>query len=169
MRSAKGWITWYFRVRESHGAPGMNFVDSTGRLYADRCGKCRATHRQCRNDRVWVCGSCGRDWDYADRHIFKGEIQKSVRFDGFELKNARQFDIGFQLDKFLKGHEVEGHLYVANAMGFPIRELCEKGPERWPTWGISWSFRSVRDRVNEGSAIWEDMLLKAGIPTGRFE
>lgn len=169
MRSAKGWVQWYMEVRDSHGAPGLNFVDSTGRIYSPNCGKCRATHRQCRNDRVWVCGHCGREWDYVDKQIMKGEIQRSIRFDGFELKNARQFDIGCQLDRFLKNHEVEAHLFVANAMGFSIRELCEKGPERWPTWGLSWSFRSVRDKVNDGSAIWEDMLLKAGIQTGRFE
>ncbi len=169
MRSAKGWIQFYFRVRDSHGAPAMNFVDSTGRVYAKQCGKCGATHRQCRNDRVWVCGRCGRDWDYVDRQIMRGEIQRSIRFDGFEMKNARQFDIGRLLDRLLRKHEVEGHLYVASAMGFSIRELCEKGPERWPKWGISWSFRCVRDRVNDGNAIWEDMLLQAGIPTGRFE
>lgn len=169
MRTGKGWIQWYFRVRDSHGAPAMNFVDSTGRLYAKKCMKCGATHRQCRNDSVWVCGRCGHDWDYADRHILKGEIQRSVRFDGFEMKNARQFDIGRLLDVFLREHEIPAHLYVANCADFTIRTLCEDGPARWPTWGISWSFRSVRDKVNQGSAIWEDVLTKAGIPTGSYE
>lgn len=167
-RTPREWITWYYEVRDSHGAPALRFVDSVGRLYAEKCRDCGSRTRHARNDGSWACGHCGRDWDFDDRFLLKGEVQKSVRHDGFELKNGRQFDIARLVANLLREHPIPGHLFVANAMHHPIRQLCELGPEMWPDWDLTWTKHSVHEAVKQGEAIWEDMLLLAGVPYQNF-
>lgn len=168
MNTAKGWLVWYYRVKDSHGAPAFSFIDSTGRLYAKECSKCRNRHRHARKDNSWACGHCGQDWPYEDRYILKGEIQRSARFDGMEMRNARQFDVGRIVHRLLIDHREPGHLYVANCMGVSIRRLADAGAEFWPTWGFSWKRSSVHNAIQRGAQLWEESLDRADIPFTRF-
>lgn len=163
VKDAKAWIQWYYEVKDSHGAPALSFIDSTGRLYGKHCTKCRGKNRHARRGGGYACGYCGADWPYVDRFILKGEIQRSLTTSGFEIKNARQFDIGRLIHNLLLSQMIPGHLYVANAMHFSIRKLVESGSEYWPDWEFTWTRHAVHEAVKRGASVWEKSLTEAGI------
>lgn len=163
MSTPKSLLRWYFMVKDSHGAPALSFIDSTGRLYAKHCTKCKAKLRHHKKDGFPVCGFCGAAWAFVDRHIMKGEIQRTLKTSGHELKNAKQFDVGRLVHNLLQSDPIPGHLYVANSMHMPIRQLVEVGPEYWPDWKFSWSRHAVHQAIKQGAELWERSLSDAGI------
>lgn len=153
-------------MRDSFGAPALNFVDSTGRVYAESCGECKAEIRHCRGDGSWVCGRCGALWGYMDRHIFKGEVQKSIRTDTFERLNARWIDVGTQIHRLINDPlwKWDAKLYIANVMGFSVRQLMKDGPRMFPTRPGAWGKSVVHDRIVAARGEFFGRLRDAGIP-----
>lgn len=148
-------VRWYYRMRDSFGAPALNPVDSTGRVYAPRC-YCGSRTRHCRSDGEWVCGHCGQAWGYVDRHIFKGEVQKSIRPDTFERRHARWIDVGVQLYNFLNDvtWRRDARLFVAYAMGFTLIQLEDFVPIKKS---------QISDRIIAARREFSDRLATAGI------
>lgn len=160
-----GTIRWYYRQRDSFGAPAMNFVDSTGRMYAESCADCGYKIRHCRDDTVWVCGSCGQTWGFVDRHIFKGEVQKSIRTDTFERINARWIDVGTQIHHFTNDPlwRWDARLYVLHALGFSLRELAAQGPNFLPSRPGAWGKSVLGDRIVSARGEFSGRLKSVGI------
>jgi hypothetical protein len=158
-------VRWYYRMRDSFGAPAMNFVDSTGRMYAETCADCGYKIRHCRDDTVWVCGRCGLTWGYVDRHIFKGEVQKSIRTDTFERVNARWIDVGTQIHYFLEDPlwKWDARIYILNALGFSMRQIAADGPKMFPAVKGSWDKMIVCRRIVAARGEFFGRLKNAGI------
>ena len=168
--TAEGLIRWYYRERESFGPPGLNFVDSTGRVYDETCSKCSGKKREPRSDGVYICADhkCAARWLYEDRHIFKGEVQKSKR-PSSEFRHAKWLDVGIKLHHFLHSKNSEtrtsARVYVAYVMGYSVSKIAARAaPELWgfkP--GAPWSTRTVYRRKEQGRIEWMTRLTRAGI------
>ncbi len=174
-----GYVKWYYITRDGFGAPGLDFVDSTGRVYAKKCGKCGHAKRHPTKAGGWVCGKCGRAWDHEDRFIFKGEVQKPKTFDIFERQNARWFDLGTIIFRMLDDDEWEWDmkLYIATCLGHSVDPLTDadgvvrmpglaaKFTELWPGAPGPWSRASIYRRVTRAKDEWVRRLTRAGVPT----
>ena len=163
--TADGWIRWYYSTRNSigsMGAPGLNYVDSTGRMHAKQCA-CGCKKKHGTKDGHWVCGHCGAPWVYVDRFIFKGEVQKSLRNVGLDSTNSRFFDVSALLGKLLTEDPWDGKLYVANCMGYSHRELVVKFPALYPEAPGPFSKGSIQRRIESARRKWDQMLREANI------
>lgn len=161
-------VRWYYRQRDSFSAPPMNFVDSTGRVYAASCPSCNHKIRHGKSNGDWVCGSCGRPWEFVDRHIFKGEVQKTARIDTFEHRYAKWIDLGTQLHHFMNDDQFRttARVYVAFVMGFKVAQIsATHSPKLWFTEpGAAWSERTVYRHKEAGRTEWVRRLMTTGIP-----
>lgn len=147
----------------------MNFVDSTGRIYGKRCGKCKGKVRESRADGAYICAdhNCGVLWPYIERHIFKGEVKKSKR-PSSEFMYARWLDVGVQLHFFLTDPlwRTNARVYVAYVMGFSVAKIsAHANDEFWGTIpGSGWSRSVIYERKDKGRREWIRRLSDAGIP-----
>ena len=173
-------VVWYFETRDGLGAPGLNFIDSTGRIYGKDCGTCGFIYRNCNKVGVWVCGKCGKPWPYEDHFILKGEVQTPNPPDVFERQNARWVDVGVILHRLLSREELrwDMRLYIATCLGFKIdpRRDAKEGDvarppladmvrELWPEAPGPWSRMSMFRRVKKAKQAFEAELTLAGITT----
>ncbi len=55
-------IRWYYQNRDGGGAPGMDFVDSTGRIYAEVCRGCGWRTRHTNAMKGYVLANFGDNW-----------------------------------------------------------------------------------------------------------
>lgn len=151
-------IRMYYRMRDSFGAPALNFVDSTGRMHADTCAKCGGKKRHETKVGDWVCGHCGANWPYVDRFIFKGEVQKSPSSRTFDDVHARYFDVARALDGLLRAIPWDARLYIANVMGYNLRQLERDFPITFPEATGSFSRRSISRRIKVAREAWTSRL-----------
>lgn len=173
-----GIIVWYYTTKADLGAPGLNFIDSTGRVYAKACEACGFVFRNCNKATVWVCGKCGKPWKYEDHFILKGEVQTPNPPDVFERQNARWVDIGVILHRLLGNEELKWdmRLYISTCHGFqvdPRKDANEESTPRpplaamfqqlWPNAPGPWGRRSMFYRVGKAKLAFQDELEKAGI------
>ncbi len=174
--TADDYVRFYYRTRDSFGAPALNFVDSTGRMFADKCeyaleGKqskiCGSKERKMCPDGTWICANhrCTKPWAYVDAYIFKGEVQKSVRIHTFDGPNALYFDIARLLFLFLNDGEWRwtGRLYVAHAMGWTMRRLVDDFRKHYPD-APPFQLTQTHHRVGQGRLEWETRLHQSKIP-----
>ncbi len=174
--TADDYIRFYYRTRDSFGAPALDFVDSTGRMFAKKCersleGKsgemCGSKKRKMNVDGNWVCDNhrCGKPWAYVDAYIFKGEVQKSKRVHTFDDTNARYFDVAIHLYKFLNDRQWKwgARLYVAHAVGWSIRRLVSDFHVHFPAAPMVQRSR-MSERVVQARMEWEIRLHEAGLP-----
>jgi len=170
----EGWIRWYYDTRESFGAPALNYVDSTGRIYAKECGSktrgktCRSKHRHCKNDGVWVCGRCGSVWKFWDRYLLKGEVSISLRPKGFDDQNARYFDVGRLLSRFYADHGHDARVFAIHAMGASEREIAERFADPHDQ-DRPWSRSTVHRVLADARREWVEKLRSAGIKVSGCE
>jgi hypothetical protein len=173
-----GIVVWYYETRDGLGAPGLNFIDSTGRVYDKSCESCGFIYRNCNKESVWVCGKCGKPWLYEDHFILKGEVQTPNPPDVFERQNARWVDIGVILHRLLgdAGTHWDMRLYIATCHGFKVdprkdaNEESEPRPplaamfqELWPEAPGPWSRATMFRRVKRAKQAFERKLEEAGI------
>lgn len=173
-----GLVVWYYQTRESLGAPGLNFIDSTGRVYAKDCEACDYKFRNCNKVGAWVCGRCGKPWAFEDHFILKGEVQTPNPTDIFERQLSKWVDVGVVLYNILKDPEFfwDMRLYVATCNGFkvdPRRDPVEGDEARppladmfvllWPNAPGPWGRRSMFYRVSRAKKEWTRQLSKTGI------
>lgn len=160
-------ILWYYSTNEAFGAPAMNFIDSTGRIYDTACCFCEHKVRQTITDGTWVCANhhCGKPWHFIDAYIFKGEVQQPPNSDTFADRLSNWLDIGTVLYKYLNEYGTCARVYVAYARGFQIAEIsAAHSPGLWLTEpGCGWSPRTVYRRKEEGRAEWIRRISDAGI------
>lgn len=167
--TASALIRWYYRTRDSFGAPGMDFVDSTGLMYAKKCKHCGHKARRETSIGFWVCDNfkCGKPWSTLDCYIFKGEVKRAPRSDGFEHRNAKWIDVGTQLHLFMTDAKcrTSARVYIAYSRGFPITEISAANDSKlWLTEpGTGWSPRTVYRHKKAGHKEWVDRLQTAGI------
>lgn len=139
-----GLIRWYYETVADCGAPGLDIVDSRGRVYGKKCEHCPSVHRHSKKDGEWVCGRCGADWPYDDRFLLKGEVSRQARVrgdrvssvpqrsaGGSERRISRRVDIGVLLDAFMRECRPGARYYVSNALGYSIRELAAEAHLAW--------------------------------------
>ena len=174
-----GLIVWYYAVREDLGAPGLNFIDSTGRIYHDDCGHCGYRFSNPTKTGEQVCGKCGQLWGFDDCFILKGEVQTHKRTDSFERKNERWATIGMLLSRMLAGAEFywDFRLYIATCHGFSVdpqkdmhgevNQLClaDMFQRLWPKAPGPWGRTMLYGRVLRAKKEWASRLQKAGIKT----
>ncbi len=166
-----GFVVWYYNTKADLGAPGLNFIDSTGRVYAKVCEGCDCVFRNCNKANVWVCGKCGKPWPYEDHFILKGEVQTPNPPDVFERQNARWVDIGVILHRLLENDFTKWNmrLYIATCHGFRIDpqddqpSLAEMFRELWPEAPGHWGRRMMFYRVKKAKQLFEQELGKAEI------
>lgn len=158
-------IRWYYRARNGATAPGVDFVDSTGRVYADRCA-CGFRSRHTNSMRVYVCASCGEQWDYSDRYMMKGEVQTSPRAGAFENANARMVQVGYILDRQLADPKWrwDTRLYIATVMGYLIDDrFADRFQETFPDAPGPWSRRSLFKRTRRAKTELTERLIGAEV------
>lgn len=162
--SPDGWIWWYYKTRDSFAAPALNYVDSTGRIYRKRCRQCKGRKRHGTKGGDWVCGHCGADWPYVDRHIFKGEVQKSRRIYDFGHRHARYFDVARVLREFIDDQEWKwaARLYVANVMGYSLRRLAEGFRQTYPD-APHFEKTKITEKISEARKEWQRRLQSIGV------
>lgn len=171
MPTPDGLIRWYYEKRKEHSARGLDLVKSRGRVYYKRCGAmvlrdgrkvaCTSELIHINRHGERVCGRCGSTWRHRERFQLRGEVQESLRGDGFELSMSRWIDVGTLLDRFL-GDAVwhwESRLYTANALGRSRKELTVHPPSGF---GPA-SYHRVRTFIEAGRAEWTRRLVGAGI------
>ncbi len=174
--TSDGWIRWYYQTRDSFGAPALDFVDSTGRMFVKKCehtleGRsgevCGSKVRNMKPDGNWICGNfkCAKPWAYEDVYIFKGEVQKSVRVHTFDTTNARYFDVAHQLYGFMTDDQWRwgAKLYVAHALGWSERRLAVEFPLAFPDAPVIRKSQ-VHNRIVQARLEWEIRLHAAHIP-----
>ncbi len=159
-------IRWYYQNRDGGGAPGMDFVDSTGRIYAEVCRGCGWRTRHTNAMKVYVCAHCGDNWHYDDRYLLKGEVQTSVRAGGFENKNARAVEIGYVLSRQLgqQKWKWDTRIYVATVMGHSIDDkFAPLFQETFPDAPGPWSRRSLFTRARRAKTELTERLVEAEV------
>jgi hypothetical protein len=135
-----GFIRYYYES-ESEGAPGLDPIDSTGRVYAEKCGACPSRTKNPLNIGGYACGRCGADWPFEDRFVLKGIVSRQVKVRGKRVSNvpspspggserriSRRVDVGVLLAHFTtnpRWRSSAGY-YIANVLGYSVRELAEK-------------------------------------------
>lgn len=160
--TADGWLRFYYATRDSIGAPGLDFVDSTGRVFAKRCDACEGKKRHGTKLGDYVCGHCGAPWPYVDQQIFKGEVQKTARCGSFDDSLGRYFDVAKLLGEFMKEHPWDAKLYIAHVVaGLSFAELGPEFERRFARPPLSKS--SAYRRVQSARAAWDRKLRRAGI------
>lgn len=171
------WLRWYYRTRDGFGAPGLNFVDSTGRIYGKECDACGYRTRHATNPGAWVCGRCGKNWPFEDVHIFKGEVQKPTVTDVFERQNADWIDVGVVLASLLEdpSFEWDMKLYIATCFGHGIDPRCDKEGNvkipglavrfrrLWPDAPGPWGRTCLYERVSRAKGEWTIRLSRLGV------
>ncbi len=162
-----GWVLWYYRTRDSFGAPGLNFVDSEGRVFGPWCDHCRSKKKHENSVGTMICANhkCGKAWPYVDRFILKGEVQRSIRPGDFGSANARYFDIARVLHHFIfdKRWQWDARLYVANVLGHSARDLSVRFPAAFEDAPGPFSQSSISRRINVARTEWDRRLCKADI------
>ncbi len=165
-----GWIIWYYRTRDSFGAPGLNFVDSEGRVFGPKCGHCPSKIRHSTAEGRAVCGKCGASWPYVDRFILKGEVQRSTRPGDFGSSNARYFDIARLLHVFLRDGrwQWDARLYVANVLGHSVRDLSVRFPAAFTDAPGAFGKSVVAERIKSAREEWDRRLHAADVNVSSY-
>lgn len=165
MASAAGWVRWYLYKRDNEGAPAMNFVDSSGRLHAARCGRCRSYVRHSTRVGDPVCGHCGAPWPYVTKHLMKGEVKRSLNPDASEDRLARFADVGRIIHRMLTDHHWGWPMryFVANAAGFSVREIAREAVRVWPG-APDRSKSQVHEHASRAEVEFARRLAEAEIP-----
>jgi len=148
------------------GAPGLNFVDSTGRYYYKTCRGCRARirHYSSKKDR-FVCGKCGADWPYEDRILAKGVVQRTRQVDLGNEKMSRTSGIVVLLDRFIHEEGWIAKIFVVKVVtDQSYEEMAKAGrPKGFRGFPKPWSPKCISDAVRDGRAEWARRLAKAGL------
>lgn len=173
-----GIIVWYYETKAGLGAPGLNFIDSTGRVYGKACQSCGFVFRNCNKATVWVCGKCGKPWAYEDHFILKGEVQTPNPPDVFERQNARWVDIGVILHRLLSDENLKWNmmLYIATCHGFQVDPRKDVNQESTPRLPLAvmfqelwleapgpWGRTMLFGRIFKAKKAFERELQKTGI------
>ena len=162
-----GWVLWYYRTRDSFGAPGLNFVDSEGRVFGPSCDHCRGKKKHENSVGTMICADhkCAKAWPYVDRFILKGEVQRSIRPGDFGSTNARYFDIARVLHHFVHDErwQWDARLYVANVMGHSIRSLSVRFPAAFKDAPGAFGKSVVGERIQSARLEWDRRLCRADI------
>ena len=170
--TADGWIIWYFRTRDSFGAPALKYVDSIGRVYGKACAQCEGTRRETRSDGAYICANhrCGKLWPYEDCMILKGIVQKSARVIDFGTINARYFDVAALLHRFLRDEQWQwdAKLYTANTLGYSVRDLSVQFPAAFEDAPGAFSKSAVMRRIAAAREEWRRRLTVADISVGQY-
>ncbi len=174
--TADQYVRFYYRTRDSFGAPALDFVDSTGRMFAKKCereleGKpgevCGSKNRTMNPDGNWICGNhrCGKLWAYVDAYLFKGEVQTSTRIHTFDGSYGMYFDVARVLYHFLNTQQWRwsGRLYVAYVMGWTMRRLVDDFRKFYPK-SPPVRLTQTHDRIGQARLEWEIRLHEASIP-----
>jgi hypothetical protein len=161
-------IRWYYQVRNDASAPGVDFLDSTGRVYAETCA-CgyRARHQNAM--KVYVCAGCGEQWKYEDCYMLKGEVQTSPRAGAFENQNARMVQVGYVLDRQLAEPrwKWDTRIYIATVMGHPINDrFAPAFKETFIDAPGPWSRRSLFDRARRAKEELTGRMAEAEVGFG---
>jgi len=171
-----GFIRWYYEESEK-GAPGLDPVDSMGRVYAERCPECPSRRKHPTRTGGYACGSCGADWPYEDRFILKGVVSTQVRVRGNRVTNipspsaggserriSRRVDVGVLLASLLSDPQWKraARYYVSNALGYSVRQLAEECHFHWPGFPAV-SRSSVGRMIVMARAEWTRRLENAGM------
>ncbi len=174
--TADDYVRFYYRTRDTFGAPALNFVDSTGRMFAKKCEKsidgkpgvvCDSKKRTMKPDGNWICDNhkCGKPWSYEDVDLFKGEVQTSKRVHTFDGPNGRYFDIARLLFLFLTDPQWKwnSRMYVAYTMGWTIRRLVSEFHVHYPKAPLV-QRSQINEKVIQARMEWETRLLESDIP-----
>ena len=174
--TADDYVRFYYRTRDSFGAPALNFVDSTGRMFVAKCersleGKpgetCGSKERKMNPDGNWICANhrCAKPWAYEDKLIFKGEVQTSNRVHTFDGPNGLYFDIARLLYLFLMDPQWKwsGRLYVAYTMGWTMRRLVNDFRKQYPD-SPPVRLTQTHDRIGLARHEWEVRLHESDVP-----
>lgn len=164
-----GYIRDYLS-RSRRGALGLNFVDSTGRVYLKRCQKCKYRHRHWSSqEKAWVCGHCGVIWKYRSRYMLKGEVQVTPNPGVASAVAVDIATIGVLLDRWLRDpHAARWHarlyLYkVGTETGLELMVREGKPPELRAC-PYPWTRWRVGEAIREGRREWVRRLSRAGLP-----
>lgn len=182
MRTAEEWVRWYIARREDAGATALDLLDSRGIVYALVCrstsrdsrkarkvseGACSSRRKQQTKDGGYVCARCGDPWPYEIRFLLRGVVQTSTRPDYFEHRISTQVDVGRAFSRLVFDPELrrrkEGRLFVATALGHPIRSLSTNGPKAWPDLPPPWGRTEIAEAALRGRNRWIDELSAVGI------
>jgi len=167
--SPDSWIAYYYRMKDSFGAPAMDLVDSTGRVYEERCAGCGGSVKHGTKRGVIVCGHCGEPWPYVDRHVLKGHYSRTRRANGFDVKHAGYFDVARLLHRFLADERWywPARMYVASVNGFTVRTLAREFAATFPEYTGPSSRSAIGDRIGWAREEWARRLEAAGLEGGR--
>jgi len=172
-----GWIRWYYTTLDDAGAPGLDIVESRGRVYKKRCAVCPSRTKHSTKDGGYKCGRCGADWPFDERLRLKGEISCSARVRGNRVVNvpqrsaggserriSRRVDVGVLLARFLAdpAWRQRGRYYVANTLGHPLRALELEAHVAWAGFAPA-SRSSIGRMVAEARVEWSIRLEVAGL------
>ncbi len=157
-----GYILWYYRTRDSFGAPALDYIDSVGRMFAKKCS-CGSKLRHTTSIGDYVCGHCGKDWAYEDALLLKGVVKGATSSNSFDMKNARFFDVAKKIDTMLRQHEWDMKLYILNVLGQSQRDLSVRFPANFPDAPGPWSKDSVRRRIIAMRELFDRRLRAAGM------
>ena len=159
-------VRWYYKTRDAIGAPALDFVDSSGRLYDKSCRHCGFLVRHYRQSwKDYVCGRCGENWHFEDHHIFKGEVQTSPKRDGWENRNLFWTQVGTVLHGMLshKAWKWDMRIYVATCVGCTIGDLETVFVANYPEAPGPWGRSSIFTRIKRAKDEWERRLKVAGV------